>query len=60
MAAVDVPIGDRGESIRVETRDHAVRISRRGAWEQRLSREEAWHLAEAIETVATAPDDDRT
>ncbi len=60
MEVVDVPIGEHGESIRVETRDHDVRISRRGAWEQRLSREEAWRLAEAIETVATAPDDERT
>ena len=53
MAVVDVPIGEHGERIRVEIRDGDVRLSRRGAWEQHLSREEAWRLAEAIERVAS-------
>ena len=59
MATIDVPIGERGELIRIEARGDAIRLSRRGVWEQRLSREEAWRLAEAIEAVATAPDDER-
>ncbi len=59
MAIVDVPIGEHGERIRVETRGEDVRMSRASVWEQRISREEAWRLAEALDTVATAPSDDR-
>ncbi len=59
MAVIEVPIGEQGERIRVESRDDAVRISRASVWEQRISREEAWRLAEALDTVATAPSDDR-
>ena len=55
MAVIEVPIGERGETIRVEAGENAVHLSRRGAWEQRLTREEAWRLAEAIEHVASAP-----
>ncbi len=53
MAAIEVSIGERGETIRVESRDDSVRLDRRGVWEQRFTREEAWRLAEAIERVAT-------
>ncbi len=53
MAVIDVPIGKRGEVIRVEGDTNRVRLSRLGAWEQRLSREEAWRLAEAIEDIAS-------
>ncbi len=42
MAAIEVPIGERGETLRIESRGDTVRLSRRGAWEQRLTREEAW------------------
>ena len=59
MAVVDVPIGEHGERIRVETRGEDVRVSRAGVWEQRISREEAWRLAEALDTVATAASDGR-
>ena len=53
MTATEVRIGERGETIRVEARRDAVYLSRRRAWGQRLSREEAWRLAEAIERAAT-------
>ncbi len=53
MALIEVPIGKRGEVIRVEGDANSVRLSRLGVWEQRLRREEAWRLAEAIERVAT-------
>ncbi len=53
MATMEVSIGRHGETIRVGADDDTVRLSRRGVWEQRITREEAWRLAEAIERVAT-------
>ena len=50
----DVPVGDRGEVIRVEARDDQVRLANGTRWEQRLTREEAWRLAEALDEVATS------
>ena len=50
----DVPVGQRGEVIRVEARGDEVRLANGTHWEQRLTREEAWRLAEAIDEVATS------
>ncbi len=50
----DVPVGERGEVIRVEARGDEVRLANGTRWEQLLTREEAWSLAEAIDEVATA------
>ena len=53
MAVMDVPLRGVREPFRVEATNDTVRLLRRGVWEQNLSREEAWRLAEAIERVAT-------
>ncbi len=53
MVVVEVPIGTRGKVIHVETHGDAVRIANPRAWDVRLTREEAWRLAEPIEHVAT-------
>ncbi len=56
-AAIEVSIADGAESIRVEVDRLGLVISNGTRWQQRLTREEAWRLAEAIDAVATrAPD----
>ena len=54
----DVPVGQRGEVIRVEARGDEVRLANGTRWEQRLTREEAWRLAEALDEVATSSSGD--
>ena len=56
---VDVGIQQRRSRIRVESEQGGVRLARPGHWEEQLTREEAWELAEALDAVATAgPEDD--
>ncbi len=54
----DIPIGQHGELLRVEARGDEVRVANGTRWEQRLTLEEAWELAEAIDEVATASSSD--
>ena len=56
MRQIDIPIGAEGQVIRVELRDDRVHLSRPGAWDQRLTREEAWRLTEALDELPTAAD----
>ncbi len=56
---LEVSIADGAESIRVEVDRLGLVLSNGTRWQQRLTREEAWRLAEAIDAVATrAPDPD--
>ena len=54
----EVPVPEHGEVIRVEARGDEVRLANGTRGEQRLTREEAWRLAEAIDEVATASSSD--
>ena len=57
--ALEVSIASGAESIRVEVDRLGLMLSNGTRWQQRLTREEAWRLAEAIDAVATrAPDPD--
>lgn len=50
----DLPVGKQGEVIRVEARGTEIHLANGSRWAQRLTREEAWRLAEAIDAVATS------
>ena len=53
----EVSITDGAQTIRVQVDANGLLISNGTRWQQRLTREEAWRLAEAIEAVASrAPD----
>lgn len=49
---------ESGESLTVRLVDGVVEIAREDRWLQRLTREEAWQLAEVLDDVATAAADD--
>lgn len=51
---LEVSIANGAETIRIEVDRGGLRISNGTRWQQRLTREEAWRLAEAIDSVATA------
>ena len=53
----EVSIADDAQTIRIEFDRSGLLISNGTRWQQRLTREEAWRLAEAIEAVATAAPD---
>ncbi len=50
---IDVSIIGGSETIRVAARGDSITIGNRSRWRQRLTREEAWRLAEALDEVAT-------
>ena len=55
---VEVSISGGNETIRVALRGDGITIDNGDRWRQRLTREEAWRLAEALDEVATqAPDE---
>lgn len=59
-----VPLSD-GRELVVELWDEELILSVAGVWEQRLTREEAWELAEALDALATRspsnhPDESRS
>ncbi len=54
QTALEVSIAAGAETIRVEVDRSGLLISNGSRWDQRLTREEAWRLAEAIDSVATA------
>ena len=57
--AIEVSIADGTESIRVEPGRRGVTLTNGTRWQQQLTREEAWRLAEAIDAAATsAPEPD--
>ena len=57
--SLEVSIADGTESIRVEADRLGLMLSNGTRWQQRLTRDEAWRLAEAIDAVATrTPDPD--
>ncbi len=57
--ALEVSIAGGAESIRIEVDRLGLVLSNGTRWRQRLNREEAWRLADAIDAVATrAPDPD--
>ena len=47
-----------GASLTVRLIEGALQITSGEGWEQRLTREEAWRLAEALDALATAADED--
>lgn len=47
-----------GETLTVRLVTGLVEIALEDHWLQRLTREEAWRLAEALDEVATTADDD--
>ncbi len=51
--AIEVGVGEGGERIRVERTRSGLRLANGDRWEQRLTLEEAWRLAEAIDELAT-------
>ncbi len=50
---IEVSISGGGETIQVVARGDGIAISHGNRWRQRLTREEAWRLAEALDEVAT-------
>ena len=50
---IEVEIAGGAERIRVEVDGDGVLLRRDGRWRQRLTREESWRLAEALDEVAT-------
>jgi hypothetical protein len=50
---LEVSVADGAESIRVEADGLGLVLSNGTHWQQRLTREEAWRLAEAIDELAT-------
>ena len=55
--ATVIPVAG-GETIRVEPSRRGITLTNGDRWQQRLTREEAWRLAEAIDAVATSAGDD--
>ena len=51
--AIEVNVGEGGERIRVTRTPTGLLLANGDRWEQRLTLEEAWRLAEAIEELAT-------
>lgn len=51
-AVIEVGIAG-GETIRIEADREGLWLSNADRWEQRLTRQEAWRLAEAIDEAAT-------
>ena len=59
MTSVEVTVADGSETIRIEPSRRGITLRNGSKWNQVLTREEAWRLAEAIDAVATkAPDPD--
>lgn len=50
---IEVEIAGGRERIYVEADDDGLLLRNEGHWLQRLTREEAWRLAEAIDEAAT-------
>ena len=57
MPRAEVTLRD-GQRLEVRIVDGDVELAHAGIWSQRLTREEAWQLAEALDAVATADDED--
>ena len=51
--ALEVRIADGAESIRIEVDRLGLVLSNGNRWQQRLTREEAWRPAEALDAAAT-------
>ncbi len=51
--AIEVSVGEGGERIRVVRTPTGLLLPNGDRWEQRLTLEEAWRLAEAIDELAT-------
>lgn len=43
-----------GERLRISVDRDAVQLENPGAWHQRMTREDAWRLAEALDELATS------
>ncbi len=54
---LEVSIAAGAETIRVEVDRSGLLIANGTRWQQRLTREEAWRFAEAIDAVATRASD---
>ncbi len=54
--AIEVAVGDGGERIRVERTHSGLLLNNGDRWEQRLTLEEAWRLAEVIDELASGPE----
>ncbi len=51
--AIEIDVGEGGESIRVSRTRSGLLLANGDRWEQRLTLEGAWRLAEAIDELAT-------
>ena len=47
-----------GERLRISIEHDVVQIENPGAWHQRMTREDAWRLAEALDDLATGAVED--
>ena len=57
MKVVEVTVSGGAETIHVEPSRDGITLTNGTRWIQVLTREEAWRLAEAIDAVATAADE---